>query len=417
MASKKKAPRNRDSSAKKRAKLVTTEGVRDLDFEYEDQREDEVDLRITPNDFRELIVAPSDWTIDSISRQIGRQIDLNPDFQRRGVWSDKAKSRFIESLFLGVPIPQVLLASKKNDPNSFIVLDGKQRLLTVHQFLKGSLDDGTVFKLTDLKRLPDLNGKTWSDLKSDDEWRASFLNQTLRTAVLRGWKKEDILFEIFERLNSGSVKLSSMELRMSLHPGEFLRFLIKWSEGHRNLHELLRLTQPDKRMADVELTLRFLGFKNWGSQYQGNLKLFLDDVTKECNEKFGDVEFKKRIVRDINLMEDAIRRAITIFGMKHVCRKWKSGSFDTPFNRAVFDVQILSLADPRIGGWAEKHADTFKKAFISLCRTDAGFVTSLETTTKSIEAVNKRVVAWFTKLRRVSGLKILPPFTLDATSN
>jgi hypothetical protein len=97
-------------------------------------------------------------------------------------------------------------------------------------------------------------------------WKERFINQTLRTAILKGWKKEDILFEIFERLNSGSVKLSPMELRMSLHAGEFLRHLIKWSEEPRNLHRLLRLKKPDPRMADAELTLRFIAFRR--NQYR-----------------------------------------------------------------------------------------------------------------------------------------------------
>ncbi|MDA0339640.1 MAG: DUF262 domain-containing protein [Proteobacteria bacterium] len=101
------------------------DALRDEDFELEKQQESQAELKVTGEDFEQLLVAPSDWTIESLHGQIGRQIDLDPAFQRRGVWSARAKSSFIESLFLNIAIPQILLASKKGDRNSFIVLDGR----------------------------------------------------------------------------------------------------------------------------------------------------------------------------------------------------------------------------------------------------------------------------------------------------
>jgi len=152
--------------------------------------------------------------------------------------------------------------------------------------------------------------------------------------------------------------------------------------------------------------------KRNGAAYPGNLKQFLDDITKSLNAKFSDAPIKKQILGDIEDMEGSIGAAIDIFGIQNVCRKWKGGQFDTRFNRAVFDIQISSLAVPAIKKWALANKATFKGAFVNLCRDDREFLASLETTTKSKEAVNKRFVTWFKKIRRVSHLDVNPPFEL-----
>ena len=71
---------------------------RDTEFDDDDSGESSADLTLSESQFANLLVAPADWTIETLYSQIGRQIDLDPDFQRRNVWSSKAKSRFIESL-------------------------------------------------------------------------------------------------------------------------------------------------------------------------------------------------------------------------------------------------------------------------------------------------------------------------------
>uniref|UniRef100_UPI0012DBD955 DUF262 domain-containing protein n=1 Tax=Parvularcula oceani TaxID=1247963 RepID=UPI0012DBD955 len=243
------------------------------EFENEDATESSVEEGLTPEDFGSLVIQPSDWTIETLYRQIGKQIDLDPDFQRRNVWSPAAKSRFIESLFLNIPIPQILLSSKGSSRKSYLVLDGKQRLLTIKEFLDGVLPNGRKFKLKDLRILKELEGKAWSEIE-DSDWAYELLNQTQRTAVIQSWNDERVLYEIFNRLNSGSVRLSPMELRMSLHPGLFLKYIVKWTEIVSPLHRLIRKKGPDPRMSDVELAIRFIAFRDNGIVYDGNLREF-----------------------------------------------------------------------------------------------------------------------------------------------
>lgn len=87
------------------------------------------------NEKANLIVFSRDWTVATILNQIEQgNIDLNPGFQRRNAWNDKKRSKLIESIMIGYPIPEIVLAEDKNKRNSFIVIDGKQRLLTIAGF-------------------------------------------------------------------------------------------------------------------------------------------------------------------------------------------------------------------------------------------------------------------------------------------
>jgi hypothetical protein len=103
-----------------------------LQFEA-DADETEDDLK--PTNFNQAVTWATDWTTETIVLQLQRGvIDLNPNFQRRDAWRQTRKSRFIESLILGLPIPEIVLAERKEKRGTYIVIDGKQRLLTLKQF-------------------------------------------------------------------------------------------------------------------------------------------------------------------------------------------------------------------------------------------------------------------------------------------
>lgn len=382
--------------------------TRDEDFETDEALEEVEITESVQEDFHNIVTAPADWTVGSLFSQIGRQIDLNPEFQRRGVWSKKAKSSFIESLFLNIPIPQILLASNIEKKNKFIVLDGKQRLLTISEFLNGRYDDGRKFKLSGLRILGELEGKTWEQIRALEDWSDILLNHTQRTAVLRNWTHESTLYEIFHRLNSGSVKLSPMELRMSLHPGPFLKYSIEKTEEVTAIHRLLRLSRPDKRMADVELFVRHLAFNDDEIEYRGNLKAFLDQTCRIYNERFLDEDFFENLQNCYANFLISIDSAIEIFG-KNVCRKWKNGDFENRFNRAVFDIIIGSLSDDAARQVALKNKERVVELYVELSRDNRDFVNSLETTTKSIEATRTRFECWYNAMNDAFGTTLAIP--------
>ncbi len=381
---------------------------RDDEFENSENSENASDLTITEEDFNNLLIAPADWTIGTLYSQIGGQIDLDPAFQRRNVWNNQAKSGFIESLFLGIPIPQILLSAKKGQKSSFLVLDGKQRLLTIKEFLDGKFNNGRKFKLKGLRILKTLEGKTWKDIKNDSTVAGNLLNETLRTAVLRGWESENVLYEIFYRLNSGSVKLSPMELRTSLYPGKFLKFIIAWTETIGPLHQLLRKTQPDPRMADVELSVRHLAFADPTITYNGDLKDFLDSTCVAYNE-IWDENFEKQLNSRLDQMNAAIKVGVDSFGDKRFCRKFVDGQFESRFNRAIFDVLVLSLAHDEFRAWAITHPTVMVEAFCSLSSDNNSFIRSIETTTKSVDATRTRFTEWYGAIKKASGIEIEMP--------
>lgn len=230
--------------------------------ESEDEKEEKSPINGMGNIGAAFIVS-SDWTLETIYSQIEKNnIDLDPKFQRRDVWSDIKKSRLIESILLRIPIPQLLLAEKKEKYNNYIVIDGKQRLLAIKQFMDG-LDEKNEnpLKLKGLLVLEELNGKTARQVKelgADDKIDYSnFENETIRSIFIRNWPSYEYLYTVFNRLNTGSSPLSAQELRLSLFPGKFAEFTNVHSSNVTIL-KLLGKSEPDKRMKDVELVIRCL---------------------------------------------------------------------------------------------------------------------------------------------------------------
>jgi hypothetical protein len=207
--------------------------------------------------FSDAVLHSADWTVETIVSQLTRgNIDLNPRFQRRDAWSIRKKSLFIESLVLGLPVPQIVLAEKQGQRGKYIVLDGKQRLLSLLQFTGNAVGDNNAFRLTGMDARADLARSTYAGMLGDPGKEAdinAFLNYTIRTVVIRNWPSFDFLHLVFLRLNTGSVKLSPQELRQAMFPGGFSDFVDDEASASISLRTLLARDTPDPRMRDVEL--------------------------------------------------------------------------------------------------------------------------------------------------------------------
>jgi hypothetical protein len=360
--------------------------------------EDEDDLE--KGELRELsktVVAASDWTTETIIRQLDRgNIDINPAFQRRDAWTLARKSKFIESLILGLPIPQLVLAESKRKKGAFIVIDGKQRLLTLRQFAAKPGDKSyESLKLQDLEVRDDLNGCTLQDIETNPalaEDLAVFQNQTIRTVVIKNWPNETVLFLIFLRLNTSSVPLSPQELRQALHPGPFLSFVDERSAKMTGLQKLLNVTKPDFRMRDAELLVRYFAFKNFLPKYRGNLKMFLDDTCAQLNDRW--VAMEAALNEQVDDLEKAIEACYEIFGERNAFRKWEGEDYERRFNRAVFDIMVFFFSQPKVRQKATGKARQIAEDFEKLCEVDQEFRRSIETTTKSTEATVTRLNHW-----------------------
>ena len=113
------------------------------------------EISIENNYFKDLLTWGTDWTVSTLLELINKgRVDLNPKMQRRDVWKNDKKSKFIESMILGIPIPQVILAERKDKKGSYLVIDGKQRLLSLIQFFSDSKEnDLPNIKLVNLEVL------------------------------------------------------------------------------------------------------------------------------------------------------------------------------------------------------------------------------------------------------------------------
>jgi len=194
----------------------------------DDLEEEELEPELTPSKISEAVVWNTDWTVETVILQLTRNnIDM-PEFQRRDAWARRRKSRYIESLILGLPIPQIILAERKEKRGSYLVLDGKQRLLSILQFTgNDSGSKNNNFRLQGLEVLDDFNGKTFSDINADSYLRSilePFYNQPIRSIVIRNWPSPPFLHMLFARLNSETLPLSPQELRQALFLGDFVKF-------------------------------------------------------------------------------------------------------------------------------------------------------------------------------------------------
>lgn len=187
------------------------------------------------------------------------------------------------------PVPEIVLAEDPRNRKSFIVLDGKQRLLSIVGYINnGIYGYWNKPKLVDLKVRSDLNGLTYEELPSTD--KRAFDNSSLRCTVITNYKDSQILYDIFYRLNSGSVPLATQELRQVLNKGEFGNYLIEYTQNHSPIHDVMGLAGPDERLRDVETILRVISFHLYADKYRGNLRKFLDNSMAQITESWATLQ-------------------------------------------------------------------------------------------------------------------------------
>ncbi len=363
------------------------------ELEVPDQVENEDDLNgLDVGDVNDFIISNTDWTIETIKLQVEKgNIQLNPSFQRRDAWTKQRKSKFIESLFLGIPVPPLVLAESPASKGKFIVLDGKQRLLSIMQFMSAAGGDFNQLKLTKLEIRKDLSGKPLENIEAEGTDISFFENQSVRTTVIKNCRNENFLYHIFLRLNTGSLPLSPQELRQALHPGQFSNFLDEATSNSKCLKDVFHSDKPDFRMRDIELLLRYIAMRTRIKSYRGNLKLFLDDTLKavETNWDLNENDIKNTAAE----LEKAHIAALEIFG-NNIYRRWNNGSYEGRFNRSVFEIIVLSLSDDKNRGIILLNKERTEDLFKEICENNQAFVNSIVQTTKSIGALSTRITEW-----------------------
>lgn len=221
-----------------------------------------------------------------------------PELQRKYVWTKLEASRFIDSILLGLPVPSIFLAKTEN--SKLLIVDGYQRIMTIHDYLKGIPFSGenTVFRLSDSAVINPLwRGRSYGELT--DSQKRAIRTYTIHAIIFeqKHPRNDTGMYQIFERINTGGRTLKPQEIRNCIYHGSFNDLLMNLNK-EPIWREVLG-AEEDSRMADVELILRFFAFNDISNrkeytQGQINLAKYLNDYMSDCfNISNDDLEFKR----------------------------------------------------------------------------------------------------------------------------
>ncbi len=249
-------------------------------------------------------IAPESASVFQLKRKLDKippLIKLDPDFQRHAVWSPKQKSELIESILMGIPLP--LIYVKEDDKGVYIIVDGRQRLTTLFQFMSHE------FPLEKLNVLKDLNGAYFSETTKNGTKYDKYLTQAqqskiedcpLTLHVIKPPTQDRVTFDLFDRVNRGGTRLNNQEMRNAIYQGaatKLLNMLVAFDSFRKATENAVK---PD-RMKDKYLVLRLIGFYLWRKrqllsvkekgfplvEYRSDLEDFLGKTMMFLNDQAG----------------------------------------------------------------------------------------------------------------------------------
>jgi len=374
--------------------MTSEEASYAADVQIEGNDDIEAVIQVGSPQQRMLVSEPKDYAIgDLYTRYKDGRLRVQPEFQRYYVFDDAKASRLVESVLMGVPIPVVYLAEE--DDYSQSVIDGQQRLTALFRFLDGA------FRLGGLNVFSELGGLQFAALQQDLKNR--FREGSLRCIIIKRESDPDIRFEIFERLNTGSVNLNPMELRNCIYRGRYNALLKALAEDADYLKVWGRKA-PDKRMRDREAIVRFFALCHNLPTYQPPMKRFLNremeqyrELTEQTASEMGQL-FRK-----------CVQCTLTVFG-EHAFKRYYPGTPDDPngrwepkrMNMALYDAVMVGFA-PYDRNQVTGRADAVRDALIELMVEDAVFVDAINLSTSGKEQMQTRMQKWTGKLLEVLG--------------
>ncbi|MCK9411425.1 MAG: DUF262 domain-containing protein [Prolixibacteraceae bacterium] len=380
-----------------------TEPIEEIVLDDEMDTEEQDDL----SGKRKIYTEQGDPEINSLHRRFVKgRLNIQPAFQRQFVWDKIKCSRLIESALLDIPIPIVYLSEEQDGKEN--VIDGQQRLTAFFSFIDGKFPDNTDFKLTGLNVFIELNGKKFNQLS--EELQEKIITYKLRAIKFKKESDGDLQFEIFARLNSGSVPLNDQELRNCVFRGRFNE-VIKELAQDKDFKYLLGIASPDRRMKDRELVLRFASFHfNTYLKYKSPIKKFLNDSMEKyrnispIEEENLRTAFKNTIQIIKSLLDKNAFKRYYRGDEKNINGKWESQQF----NVSIFDILMYSFSGEDKNK-VFQNLDRIREALIDLMTNDQDFIDSILLSTSSKRAVTIRFDKWRLALQSIIGIRVKEP--------
>jgi uncharacterized protein with ParB-like and HNH nuclease domain len=217
-----------------------------------------------------------------------KQIELQPEYQRHFVWDSTRQSLLIESIFLGIPIPNLFMAT--NIDSTWEVIDGLQRLTTIVNFV-GDEDvrmrtnpNSQKLRITGLDKVEAMNGYTFENLPMSVQHM--FMTRPIRITVLNDKSDFSVRYDLFERLNTGGVILHAQEIRNCVFLGEFKDFITECSEN-ADFKNSVKMTENSERTGNrEELVLKFFAYFEDRNLFVHSVKEFLNDYMEKKTKRF-----------------------------------------------------------------------------------------------------------------------------------
>jgi len=217
-------------------------------------------------------------------------IDIAPEYQRHFVWDNTRQSQLVESLILGIPVPNLFMATNKD--SSWEVIDGLQRLTTLVNFLgdirliKKTNENGTKLKLGGLEKLDSINSCEFEDLPKSIQ--LMFMTRPIRVTVLNDRTDFELRYDLFERLNTGGVTLHPQEIRNCVYLGKFKDFVVDCAKNE-DFVNVVKMTEKAERTGNrEELILKFFAYFEDRNMFVHSVKEFLNDYMAKKTEHFPE---------------------------------------------------------------------------------------------------------------------------------
>ncbi len=229
----------------------------------------------------------TEYTVELLATKMRNGDFVVPSYQRAFTWESERKSRFIESLLIGLPIPFLFFWEMEN--GKLEIVDGSQRLRTLEEFI---LDD---LELDDLDTLPSLSGLRFGDLLESRQRKIK--NRSIRGIVLSEHTDEQARFDMFERINTSSKVANSAEVRRGALMGPFMKLVIELAERPDFVAMAPVSEKLSKEREHEELVMRFFAYGDGLDGYKDRPSDFMFQYAKQMNAEFTaapDLEEKYR---------------------------------------------------------------------------------------------------------------------------
>jgi hypothetical protein len=319
----------------------------------EDTGRSETDVK--PWDPGKIRITTKNFSLRDVVDQISEdEIDLSPDFQRDYVWKQRQRTRLVESILLGIPLPAFYF--NQSTDGTYQVVDGVQRLSTISLFMRGD----HKLEQADLEYLRNLGGQTYSQLEPAALRR--FRSTQIVVHVIEAQTPDDVKYDIFSRVNTSGSPLSAQEIRHAMSKARSRDFLKALSElpefdnatgshyWRRDLAAEGGWVRDSGRMTNRELALRFCAFRHYSDEdyrRHQSLDAFLVEYTRrlDARSEYGSSINDADLERLRADFERAMNNAYQVLG-KAAFRRWPPGQRRRgPINRAVFESQAIALSE------------------------------------------------------------------------